>query len=106
MNTITDLLDLEDSDIYISETRIEGTRKYLTLETHPSAHYCPCCNYTTHSRGIKQRTVLHPILQDGFELILLVKQRRGVAPILIVFLNPTKNSGSLIGIVVQQTQPT
>ena len=76
MNIITDLLDLEDSDIFISETRIEGTRKYLTLETHPSAHYCPCCNYRMHSRGIKQRTVSHPILQDGYELILLLKQRR------------------------------
>lgn len=76
MNIITDLLDLEDSDIFISETRIEGNKKYLTLETHPSVHFCPCCNYKMHSRGIKQRTVSHPILQDGYELILLLKQRR------------------------------
>jgi hypothetical protein len=29
-----------------------------------------------HSRGIKTRTISHPILQDGYELILLLKQRR------------------------------
>ena len=29
-----------------------------------------------HSRGIKKRSISHPILQDGFELILVLKQRR------------------------------
>ena len=76
MNIITDLLDLEDSDVFISDTKVEGTRKTLTLETHPTTHFCPCCNFKMHSRGIKKRTISHPILQDGYELVLLLKQRR------------------------------
>lgn len=76
MNTITDLLDLEDSNIIITDTIIDGTRKTLVLETRPEAHFCPCCGFRMHSRGIKKRKVSHPILQDGFELSLLLKQRR------------------------------
>ena len=76
MNTITDLLDLEDSELFISDVLVEGTRKLITLETHPVPHFCPSCGYRMHSRGIKTRTVHHPILQDGYELILLLKQRR------------------------------
>ncbi len=34
MNNITDLLDLEDSDIKISDIIIEGQTKTLIIETH------------------------------------------------------------------------
>lgn len=76
MNTITELLNLEDSDIIISDITIQGTTKTLTLETKPYPHYCPVCGFKMHSRGIKKRTINHPILQDNYELILLLKQRR------------------------------
>ena len=76
MNTITDLLDLEDSDLFISDVQVEGTQKRITLETHLIPHFCPSCGFRMHSRGIKTRTIHHPILQDGYELILLLKQRR------------------------------
>ena len=76
MNRITQILDLEDSDIIISDTQVNGTRKTLTLETRPTIHFCPQCGYRMHSRGIKQRSISHPILQDGFELVLQLKQRR------------------------------
>ena len=76
MNSITELLDLEDSDIFISDTKIDDDRKIITIETHPSAHFCPCCEFRMHSRGIKTRTISHPILQDGYKLVLLLKQRR------------------------------
>lgn len=76
MNTIIELLNLEDSDIYISEIKIDGTRKFITLETHPSIHFCPKCDFRMHSRGIKQRRINHPILQDTYECILILKQRR------------------------------
>ncbi|MBQ5929052.1 MAG: ISL3 family transposase, partial [Oscillibacter sp.] len=29
-----------------------------------------------HSKGVKNRTIKHPILQDNYELILILKQRR------------------------------
>lgn len=76
MNSITDLLDLEDSDINISDIIVEGHTKTLIIETPPVAHYCPTCGYRMHSRGVKKRTINHPILQDGYSLILLLKQRR------------------------------
>lgn len=76
MNSITELLNLEDSDIIITDCSIQGTTKTLTLETKPYPHYCPLCGFKMHSRGIKQRTIKHPILQDNFELILILKQRR------------------------------
>ncbi len=76
MNSITDFLDLEDADLFISDTSIEGNVKTLTLETHLKNHYCPCCGFRMHSRGIKTRKINHPILQDGYELILLLRQRR------------------------------
>lgn len=76
MNSITELLDLEDADILITDTVIDGSRKILTVETRPSSHFCPGCGFRMHSRGIKVRTVSHPILQDGYELFLKLKQRR------------------------------
>ena len=76
MNSITELLNLEDSDIFISDINIQGTTKTLTLETKLYSHYCPSCGFRMHSKGIKNRTIKHPILQDNYELILILKQRR------------------------------
>lgn len=76
MNLITDLLDLEDSDIFISDTAIDGNCKLITLETHPSPHYCPSCGFKLHSKGITTRKIRHPIMQDNYNLILILKQRR------------------------------
>ena len=76
MNSITDLLDLEDADITITDIQILGQTKTLFLESQPVAHYCPSCGYKMHSRGIKQRKINHPILQDNYRLILILKQRR------------------------------
>ena len=76
MNRITELLDLEDSDIFISDISIQGTTKFLTLETKLYAHHCPSCGFKMHSRGIKKRIVKHPILQDNYELVLILKQHR------------------------------
>jgi len=76
MNTIIDLLNLEDSNIFISNTQIEHNKKIITLATDPSIHFCPLCGFRMHSRGIKTRTINHPIFQDNHEIILKLKQRR------------------------------
>lgn len=76
MNSITELLNLEDANIFISDISIQGTTKTLTLETKPCAHFCPSCGFKMHSRGIKKRTIRHPVLQDTYELVLVLKQRR------------------------------
>lgn len=76
MNSITQLLDLEDSEIIISDISIQGQTKTITIETVPEAHFCPSCGYKMHSRGVKNRTINHPILQDNYSLKLILKQRR------------------------------
>lgn len=76
MNSITELLDLEDNEVIISDISIQGQTKTLTIETVPSAHFCPSCGYKMHSRGVKNRTINHPILQDNYSLTLVLKQRR------------------------------
>ena len=76
MNTITELLNLEDSGIYVSNIQIIDTKKIITVETPVSIHFCPQCNFKMHSRGIRERTINHPVLQDGFECIIKLRQRR------------------------------
>ena len=68
MNSITELLDLEDNDIIISNIETQDTAKILAVETRHIPHRCPICDYKMHSRGIKIRTINHPIMQDGYEL--------------------------------------
>jgi len=95
MNNITDLLDLEDSDIIISDISIQGTNKNITLETRPVPHFCPSCGFRMHSRGIKQRTINHPILQDNYSLTLILKlqPKRGFFPLFSVPLQPFSGIG-------------
>lgn len=76
MNSITNLLDLEDSEIIVDDIRIQNQTKTIVLSTVPTAHFCPSCGFKMHSRGIKKRTINHPIFQDGYSLILILKQRR------------------------------
>lgn len=76
MNSITDLLDLEDSEIKIDKVEIQGQTKIIVLSTVPIAHFCPSCGFKMHSRGTKNRTINHPIFQDGYNLTLILKQRR------------------------------
>ena len=76
LNSITDLLDLEDSEIIVDDIQIQGQTKTIVLSTVPIAHFCPSCGFKMHSRGIKKRTINHPIFQDGYSLILVLRQRR------------------------------
>ena len=68
MNSITELLNLEDSDIYISNISIEGTTKTLTLETKLYSHYCPSCGYRMYSRGVKSEPSNIPYFRTTMSL--------------------------------------
>ncbi len=70
------LLDLEDEDIHITSIHEENHHKYVAIETKPRTHFCPICGHRMYSKGIKKRTVNHPILQDTYALTLILKQRR------------------------------
>lgn len=76
MNSITNILDLEDNDIFIQDITTEGSNKIITVSTHSSSHFCPLCGFKMYSRGLKTRTINHPILQDSYHVIIKLKQRR------------------------------
>ncbi len=45
MNSITDLLDLEDTDIFISDISIQDQTKTITLETRPVGSLLPILRF-------------------------------------------------------------
>ena len=55
---------------------VQGLKKIVTLESAPTPHFCPMGSYKMHSRGIKASTINHPVLQDGYQLVIKLKQRR------------------------------
>lgn len=76
MNDIIKLLNLEDPNLIITSIDIRDGVKQITLERTPIPQYCPYCDTRMHSKGIRKRTVNHPVLQDGFTMRLILKQRR------------------------------
>lgn len=76
MNHITTFLGLEDTSLTIEDISTEGYVRTITLSTPPEVRFCPYCSFRMYSRGIKTRTINHPIMQDGFQVVLRLKQRR------------------------------
>ena len=76
MNDIISLLDLEDSRVIVEDISITGSVKTVTLMTLPEVRFCPRCHCRMHSRGIRARKISHPIMQDTYQLVILLKQRR------------------------------
>ena len=81
MNDIIKLLDLEDEDIKfldiaVESIAVEGSSKIVTLEKKLEEQFCPLCGFKMHSKGISIRTVKHQVIQDGYKLILKLRQRR------------------------------
>ena len=76
MNDIINLLGLEDETIKVIDISISDNTKTITIEKELYDHYCPSCRCRMYSRGIKTRTVNHPVFQDGYKTILKLRQRR------------------------------
>ncbi|MEF2782464.1 MAG: transposase [Clostridium sp.] len=66
----------ENYNEYSFDMQINGPIKTITISTKPKPMFCPHCNSIMHSKGIYTRSVRHPVLQDGTQIILKVKQRR------------------------------
>lgn len=69
-------LNIEDKDIIISKILIDGNTKIIYLEKTLKVEYCPACSSRMHSKGKYIRKINHPILQDGYQLKLIVTQRK------------------------------
>jgi len=76
-NQLFVLLNIPDDGTYSIDSieEINGV-KYAHISRSPSPTFCPDCGSIMHSKGIKIRTVNHPIYQDSTKLILKVHQRR------------------------------
>ena len=75
-DNIIKLLNLEDSDLIVEGPVISNGKKVLTLTKERVPAFCPICGTKMYSKGIYTRTVNHPVLQDGTQLILKLNQRR------------------------------
>lgn len=76
-NIIKEIFDLKElGDTIVVNSRIEGNIKIITLERKLTPVYCPLCNEIMHSQGFYIRHVDHSILNDGYKLVLEVKQRK------------------------------
>ena len=76
MNNIIKFLNFEDDNLVTEGPVVKDGKRYLTISKKLYAQYCPLCSYRMYSKGIYERTVNHPIMQDGLPLVLKVKQRR------------------------------
>ena len=65
-----------DNDILIEKVETNNFNKIITLKRKSTKQYCPLCNSVMYSKGFYKRKIKHPILQDGYNLILIVKQRK------------------------------
>ena len=69
-------LNIEDKDIIISKILIDGNTKIIYLEKILKVEYCPACSSRMHSKGKYIRKINNTILQDGYQLKLIVTQRK------------------------------
>lgn len=76
MDNIIEFLNFEDEGLEVLDQKVENGRRILNLQKKPGAHFCPVCSYRMHSKGITPRTINHPVMQDGLQLVLIVRQRR------------------------------
>lgn len=75
-NNIINFLNFEDSNLESDPPVVVNGQRVLTIRQKIYPHYCPICSTRMHSKGIYNRTVNHPVMQDGFPLILKLQQRR------------------------------
>lgn len=76
MDNIIKYLNFEDNGLEVLDQIVRDGKRILTVQKAPVPHFCPVCLHRMHSKGITPRTINHPIMQDGLQLILIVNQRR------------------------------
>lgn len=69
-------LNIEDKDIIITKILTDENIKEIYLQRPLKVEYCPACSSRMHSKGKYIRRINHPILQDGYQVVLVVSQRK------------------------------
>ena len=75
-NDIIKFLNLTDASLQITKIEIIKETKIIHIQKKLVPEYCPICSTRMFSKGIYKRSVNHPILQDGYQLTLLISQRK------------------------------
>ena len=75
-NDIIKLLNFNPDEIEITDIEIVERTKIIHIKKKLVPTYCPLCNTRMNSKGITHRNVNHPVLQDGYKLILELSERR------------------------------
>lgn len=76
---IKDFIDLKDcDDIEITDVVIdeENGVKTIKLEKKYSAMFCPECGERMYSKGLYTRSLNHPVLADGYKVIIKASRRK------------------------------
>lgn len=76
-NDIIKLLNIKDDNtIVITKIEVIDATKFVYIEKKLVPVFCPICSSRMHSKGIYKREINHPVLQDGYQLKLIVNQRK------------------------------
>ena len=76
-NDIIKILNIIDEDIEILETVVVNPNKYIHIRKKVIGNkMCPNCGCVMYSKGIRKREINYPVLQDGFNLYLILHQRK------------------------------
>lgn len=69
---------MEDSRVHVDNVEVDTANriKYVYIHTDPTPHFCEKCGHRMHSKGLEERRLTHSVLQDGYRLIIVYKQRR------------------------------
>ena len=73
---IFSLLSLDSKDAEILEYDENGSILTITLSINPVDVFCIKCGCKMNSKGLQKRKLKHPILQNGFTIIIVYLQRR------------------------------
>lgn len=74
--SITRILRLGDDSADVTDVQISSDTIEVTLQKKDQVMFCPECGCRMESKGIRVRKVNHPVMQDGYKLILHVKERK------------------------------
>lgn len=109
---IKQILNMTDEECDVTDFRVEGHTKYITIEKRPSAQFCPLCGCRLYSKGKLTRHPNNPILQDGYELDITLIGRRWKCPSTectytcvdqYSFIEPGKKNTKLVPLMIVNT---
>ena len=72
---IITFLALKEANIETVNSVVRKGQRVVTLQKKLTANYCPICSHRMYSKGIYKRTLNHPIMQDGLQLVIVLNQR-------------------------------